>query len=138
MENEELKQQAIEILNAQAKKDSRLRTAWTGNAESIKSVDLKSVRLMQLEVEYRKREKRSDSHPASRPDGAQDEPDRIDEWKCHPEWLSVDWTKESDWEDVCEYWTKCIECNGVGADKCYVCHGKGHLTCPHCDGNGKA
>ena len=137
MEDEQLKQQVIEILNAQAKKDSKLRTAWTGNAETIASVDLKSVRLMQLEVEYRKREKRSDSNAASRPDGAQDAPDRIDEWDCHPEWLSVGWADESDWEDVCEYWAKCIECNGAGADKCHACHGKGFLVCPHCGGNGK-
>ena len=137
MENDELKKQVLEILNAQAKNDSKLSNVWTGKAESIETVDLKSVRLMKLEVEDRKREKRSESSPASRPEDAQDTPERIDEWKCHPKWLPVGWANESDWEDVCEYWTKCIECNGAGADMCFACHGKGLLTCPHCDGNGK-
>ena len=138
MENIELKRQAIEILNKAARKDSRLGTAWTGNAASIESVVAKSIRIMRMEVDYRKRKMRKERTPAGEPWVVKSEPASIDEWHNHPEWLPLDgWGDESEWKEICDYWEKCSDCNGAGGNECSSCRGTGRRTCPNCDGDGK-
>ena len=137
MENEELKQQAIEILNAQAKKNSNLRIAWTGDAESIKSAEIKNIRLFRLEVDCRKREYRREKTPASEPWSPKSEPWSIDKWEYFPNWMRISGWDESDWEKADEFWEKCSDCDGRGKMDCSTCGGGGKRTCPRCGGDGK-
>ena len=132
MENEELKQLAIEILNAQAKKDSKLRTAWTGNAESIKSAEIKNIRLLRLEVDCRKREYRREKTPASEPWSPKSEPWSIDKWEYFPNWMQISDQDESNWEKADEFWEECDDCDGSGSVKCARCSGRGKDLCPEC------
>ena len=138
MENEELKRLAVAILDSVSAKDARLGRAWTGDASSVESVETKSIRIMRLEVEYRKREIRKERTPASEPWEVKSEPDSIDAWCDHPEWLALDgWGDESEWKEICTYWEKCSDCNGTGRHECSSCSGTGRRTCPSCDGDGK-
>lgn len=128
MENEELKQLAIEILNTQAKKDSMLRTAWTGNAESIKLAEVKNIRLLRLEVDCRVREYRREKTPASEPWSPKSEPWSIDKWGYFPNWMQISGENESDWEKADEFWEKCSDCDGRGKMECSICGGSGTIT----------
>jgi hypothetical protein len=138
MENEELKRQAIAILDFVSAKDAVIGKAWTGDASSIESVDSKSIRIMKLEVEYRKREIRKERRPVSKPRDAKPDPGTIDEWCYCPEWLALDgWGDESEWKEVCAYWERCTDCSGTGRHECSSCSGTGRRTCPECGGDGK-
>ena len=137
MEHEELKQQVIEILNAQVKKDSKLHTAWTGNAESIKSAEIKNICLLRLEVDCRMREYRREKTPASEPWSPKSEKGSIDKWGYFPNWMRISGRDESDWEKADEFWEKCSDCDGCGKMECSMCGGSGKRTCPRCGGNGK-
>ena len=128
MENEELKQQVIEILNTLAKNDSKLRMAWTGNAESIKSAEIKNIRLLCLKVDCRKREYHKEKTPASEPWSPKSEPWLIDKWEYFPNWMRISGWDESDWERADEFWEKCSDCDGRGKMECSICGGSGTIT----------
>lgn len=138
MEHEVLLDKVKEIVDAQSVRDKHLREAWTGDVGAISSVEVKTIRILKLAVEYRKRELRKEKSPASEPWEAKSEPSGFDKWKCVPDWLDVAyWCDDSSsWKDVGEYWEKCSECDGSGDSECPSCGGSGRRTCPRCDGAG--
>ena len=132
----DVKDRVMAIMDTQSKRDGRLRTAWTGDAESIVSVEEKTMRAIELSVEYRKRELRKVLNPASEPWGAESEPKMFDVWEAAPEWMNLGDGDCSEWKNVGEYWEECSECEGRGGDECLECFGTGKCTCRTCGGAG--
>lgn len=135
MSDIELKERILAIMDMQSKKDGRLRTAWTGNVESIWSVEIKPIRLMTLSAEYRRRESRRGKRcPAHEPWSPKAEPRSIDKWAYFPDWLIGHDLNQ--WKDADEFWEKCLDCDGSGDIECVWCDGSGEKRCNHCAGTG--
>ncbi len=138
MEHEALLKKVEEIMDKQKDHDTNLQNVWTGDVGTITSAEVKSIRILELSVEYRKRELRKEKSPASKTWEAKSEPSSFDKWKCVPDWLNVSygWDDSSGWKDVGEYWDKCSECDGSGDSECSSCGGSGGRICPRCNGTG--
>ena len=133
--NGKLIDRIVGIMDEYAKKDGKLRQAWTGDAASIASAEIKTIRIMRLEAEYRKREHRTKKNPASEPWSPKAEPWVINDWDYLKDWREITGWDESDWEKAEEFWGKCDECGGEGKIECSRCDGTGRNICPACCGD---
>jgi hypothetical protein len=133
---EELMDRTMAIINACANKDEKLNQAWTGDISTVKSAEIKSIRIMRLEVDCRKREHRTEKSPASKPWSPKSVPWSIYEWNYLPEWQEMTGWDESDWVNAESFWEKCDDCGGDGRAVCGRCRGFGKHTCSTCGGDG--
>ena len=133
---EELMDRTMAIINACANKDEKLNQAWTGDISMVKSAEIKSIRIMRLEVDCRKREHRTEKNPASKPWSPKSVPWSIYEWNYLSEWQEMTGWDESDWVNAESFWEKCDDCGGDGRAVCGRCRGYGKHTCSTCGGDG--
>lgn len=132
IDNETL-QKCITILDRRKADDKELRKAWTGEATSLVSAKVQIIRRLKVEIQARKREKRTETHSGSKPWGARSEPWNIDLWN---DYKSDDWIGYG-WEKVDEFWKSCSHCDGSGRKECTSCDGRGRKTCSTCEGHGE-
>lgn len=125
-------QQCMEILNARAETNSRLRKCWTGDIKSIVSTDLQRVCRLTVSANARKRENLKEEHPGSKPSHPKCELWSFDLWNGYK---NEDWIGYS-WEHVDDFWKDCTSCNGSGRRSCSTCDGTGKIICANCYGDG--
>ena len=133
---EELMNRTVGIINSCANKDAQLSQAWTGDVSTVKSAEIKSIRILRIEVDCRKREHRTEKNPASEPWSPKSVPWSVNEWNYLPEWQEITGWDESDWVKAETFREKCDDCGGDGRTECTRCHGRGKRSCPTCGGDG--
>ena len=126
--NDEILNKVVEILDKQSLNDIQVRNTWTGDAHSIKSANVKKIRMMRVSGDFRLRSMTTKKMASNKPYSAKSEPKSIDLWAYYPEWLRVDgWSGSSEWKEADEFWEECPICKGEGRATCSVCGGHGSI-----------
>lgn len=124
--NDELLNKVVEILDKKSLADIQIRNLWTGEANSIKSARVRTIRMMRISGDFRLRTMRMTKIASEKQSSGKAKPESIALWGYSPDWLRVDgWTGSSEWHDVDEFWEECPICEGEGRITCSACCGRG-------------